>query len=252
MALGLAFAVLMNSVLPGRRVVRTMIYLPLVISGVAVGLIGTFLYNETVGVFDQILGALGLPGIPWQSNGPAAFASVVLITLWIRVGFNMIIYLAGLQAVPTELYEAAQTEGAGGWPRFRFITLPLLGPVQLLPADHERHLLLPGLRHHLRADQRRAGLGHRGAGDVRVQDRVRRRPGTRATAPRSAWSSSCSRWPSPSCSGGAAAPGTRWPDGRHGSGHGAGRRLRRRRLRRPRRGGVGGAGSAWRCGSSWR
>ena len=53
--IGLAFAVLMNSVLPGRRVVRTIIYLPLVISGVAVGLIGTFLYNETVGVFDQIL-----------------------------------------------------------------------------------------------------------------------------------------------------------------------------------------------------
>ena len=53
---------------------------------------------------------------------------MVLITLWIRVGFNMIIYLAGLQAVPAELYEAAQTEGAGGWQRFRYITLPLLGP----------------------------------------------------------------------------------------------------------------------------
>jgi multiple sugar transport system permease protein len=128
MALGLAFAVLMNSVLPGRKVIRTVIYLPLVISGVAVGLIGTFLYNETVGVFDQILTSIGLPGIPWQSSGPAAFASVVLITLWIRVGFNMIIYLAGLQAVPEELYEAAQTEGAGGWQRFRNITLPLLGP----------------------------------------------------------------------------------------------------------------------------
>jgi ABC-type sugar transport system permease subunit len=128
MAIGLAFAVLMNSVLPGRKVIRTVIYLPLVISGVAVGLIGTFLYNETVGVFDQILTSVGLPGVPWQSNGPAAFLSVVLITLWIRVGFNMIIYLAGLQAVPNELYEASQTEGAGGWQRFRHITLPLLGP----------------------------------------------------------------------------------------------------------------------------
>ena len=128
MAVGLALAVLMNSVLPGRRVVRTVIYLPLVISGVSVGLMGTFLYNETVGVIDSILVQLGLPAIPWQSNGPAAFASVVLITLWIRVGFNMIIYLAGLQAVPVELYEAAQTEGAGGWQRFWNITLPLLGP----------------------------------------------------------------------------------------------------------------------------
>jgi multiple sugar transport system permease protein len=125
MAIGLALAVLMNSVLPGRRIVRTLVYLPLVISGVAVGLIGTYLFNETIGVVNALLGSAGLP---WQSSGPAAFASVVLITLWIRVGFTMIIYLAGLQGVPTELYEAAQVEGANGWQRFRFITLPLLGP----------------------------------------------------------------------------------------------------------------------------
>ena len=69
MAIGLAFAVLMNSVLPGRRIVRTVIYLPLVISGVAVGLMGTFLYNETVGVVASILQVVGLPAVPWQSNG---------------------------------------------------------------------------------------------------------------------------------------------------------------------------------------
>lgn len=128
MALGLALAVLMNSVLPGRRLFRTLIYLPLVISGVAVGLIGTFFYNETVGVVDKLLVLVGLPSIAWQSNGTAAFASIVLITLWVRVGFNMIIYLAGLQAVPVELHEAGQVEGANGWQRFRWITLPLLGP----------------------------------------------------------------------------------------------------------------------------
>jgi multiple sugar transport system permease protein len=128
MIIGLALAVLMNSVLPGRQIVRTAIYLPLVISGVAVGLIGTFLFNETIGVVNSGLRGLGLPAVSWQSAGPAAFASVVLITLWIRVGFTMIIYLAGLQAVPRELYEAADVEGASGWQRFRFITVPLLGP----------------------------------------------------------------------------------------------------------------------------
>jgi multiple sugar transport system permease protein len=128
MAVGLALAVLMNSVLPARKVFRTIIYLPLVISGVAVGLIGTFLFNETIGVFDGILNSMGLPSIPWQSNGPAAFISVILMTLWIRVGFTMIIYLAGLQGVPNELHEAGQVEGASGWQRFRYITLPLLGP----------------------------------------------------------------------------------------------------------------------------
>jgi multiple sugar transport system substrate-binding protein len=100
--------------------------LPLVISGVAVGLIGTFLFNETIGVVDKMLAALGLPTVAWQSNGAAAFVSVVLITLWIRVGFTMIIYLAGLQGVPVELHEAAQVEGANAGRRFRWITLPLL------------------------------------------------------------------------------------------------------------------------------
>lgn len=126
--IGLALAVLMNSVLPGRKVVRTIVYLPLVISGVSVGLIGTFLFNETVGVLDSVLTSIGFPSVPWQSNGPWAFASLVLLTLWIRVGFTMIIYLAGLQAVPVELLESAQVEGAGRWQRFRWITLPLLGP----------------------------------------------------------------------------------------------------------------------------
>ncbi|HYP43833.1 MAG TPA: sugar ABC transporter permease [Propionibacteriaceae bacterium] len=128
LAIGLALAVLFNSVLPARKLFRTIVYLPLVISGVAVGLIGTFLFNETVGVVSKILVVIGLPSVPWQSNGPAAFVSIVLITLWIRVGFNMIIYLAGLQSVPVELHESAQVEGAGTWQRFRWITLPLLGP----------------------------------------------------------------------------------------------------------------------------
>ena len=128
MAVGLGLAVLMNSVMPARGLFRTLVYLPLVISGVAVGLIGTFLYNETSGVIDTILGSIGLPAVNWQSGGVAAFASVVLITLWTRVGFAMIVYLAGLQAVPVQLYEAAAVEGATGWQRFRYVTVPLLGP----------------------------------------------------------------------------------------------------------------------------
>jgi len=129
MGIGLALAVLMNSVLPWRKVWRTVVYLPLVISGVSVGLIGTFLYNEIIGVVDKVLVALGATsGIPWQSNGAWAFTSVVLVTLWIRVGFSMIIYLAALQAVPVDLYEASALDGANGWQRFRNITVSLVGP----------------------------------------------------------------------------------------------------------------------------
>ena len=128
MGIGLALAVLLNSVMPARKLFRTIIYLPLVISGVAVGLIGTFFFNETIGVVNKLLATVSLPGVPWQSAGVPAFASVIIVTLWIRVGFTMIIYLAGLQAVPVELQEAAQVEGADGWQRFRHITFPLLGP----------------------------------------------------------------------------------------------------------------------------
>jgi multiple sugar transport system permease protein len=128
MGIGLALAVLMNSVLPARKVFRTVVYLPLVISGVSVGLIGTFLYNEVIGIVNKLLAVAFLPQVQWQSNGFWAFVSVVLVTLWIRVGFSMIIYLAALQAVPVELYEAASVEGASTWQTFRYITLPLVGP----------------------------------------------------------------------------------------------------------------------------
>lgn len=128
MALGLGLAVLMNSVLPGRVVWRTMIYLPLVISGVATGLVGNLLFDENVGTVNKVLGAIGLGTVHWQSNGPPALISIVLVTLWIRIGFDMIIYLAGLQGISPELFEAARVEGASGWQQFKAITVPLVGP----------------------------------------------------------------------------------------------------------------------------
>ena len=177
MIIGLALAMLLNSVLPGRKIARTVIYLPLVISGVSVGLIGTFFFNETIGVMNLLFGSLGLPDVSWQSQGAPAFASLVLVTLWIRVGFTMIIYLAGLQGVPVELQEAGQVEGATAWQRFRFITVPLLGPSTFF-------LLVMNVIYSFQVfdtvyvlTQRRARLGDRGAGHVRLQDRLRLRPG---------------------------------------------------------------------------
>lgn len=128
MAVGLGLAVLMNSVLPGRSVYRAVIYLPMVISGVATGLIGTFMFDENVGTLNKMLRAVHLGTLNWQSSGAPAIASVILVTLWIRLGFDMVIYLAGLQGISPELYEAARTEGANGWQTFRSITVPLVGP----------------------------------------------------------------------------------------------------------------------------
>ena len=128
MALGLGVALLLNSVLPARGVFRSILILPMAISGVATALLGVLVFDQNNGVLDKLLRSLGLPAVQWQSGKLAAFAAVVLVTLWWRVGFNMLIYLAGLQGISPELYEAARLDGAGGWQRFRFLTVPLVGP----------------------------------------------------------------------------------------------------------------------------
>jgi multiple sugar transport system permease protein len=128
MALGLGLAVLLNGVLPGRTLYRSIIFLPLVISGVATGVLGQWMFDENNGFFNKLLNAIGLHGPHWQSNGHWAMASIILVTIWQRVGFDMIIYLAGLQGVSPELLEAATVDGASPWQKFRRITFPLLGP----------------------------------------------------------------------------------------------------------------------------
>lgn len=128
MGLGLGAAVLFNSILPARGVFRSILIVPMAISGVATALIGVLVFNENNGILDNLIRFVGLPSVNWQSGGIPAFASIVLVTLWWRVGFNMLIYLAGLQGIGPELYEAAELDGAGAVARFRNVTVPLLGP----------------------------------------------------------------------------------------------------------------------------
>jgi multiple sugar transport system permease protein len=128
MGLGLAAAVLFNSVLPARGLFRSILVLPMAISGVATALMGVLIFDQNSGIADKVLRSIGLPGVQWQSGGAAAFASVVLMTLWWRVGFNMLIYLAALQGIGPVLYEAATLDGANSWQRFRSVTVPLVGP----------------------------------------------------------------------------------------------------------------------------
>ncbi len=111
---GLGLAVLLNSVLPAKGVFRTIIVLPLVISGVASGMIAVTIFSEGSGIINKALTSLGAAPIAWQSDGTAAFVSVMVTAIWLRIGFNMVIYLAGLQSVSPELYEAARLDGAGG------------------------------------------------------------------------------------------------------------------------------------------
>lgn len=129
--LGLGMAVLLNRAMPGRSLFRTIIYLPIVLSSLVTSLMGLLLFNEGVGVLNGLLQSLGGSGLSWQSDGALAMISVVVMTLWTRVGFAMVIYLAALQDVPEQLYEAARLDGAGPWQQFRHLTLPLLRPSTL-------------------------------------------------------------------------------------------------------------------------
>ena len=128
MALSLLLALAMNSKVPGITIFRGIFFIPVITSAVAVAMIFRWLYNRDFGLVNIALTFVGLPSIPWLSSTAWAMPAVILMAIWKRVGYDMVIYLAGLQAIPPQLYEAAEIDGAGRWHRFRHITLPLLTP----------------------------------------------------------------------------------------------------------------------------
>ena len=131
-ALGLLVAVGLNRKLPGLALLRSLFFVPVIISLVAVALIASWMFNDNYGVINAALEALGFEGVPWLSSPVWAMPSLIITTLWIRIGFCMVIYLAALQSIPVELYQAAQVDGATAWRQFRHITWPLLGPTTFL------------------------------------------------------------------------------------------------------------------------
>ena len=126
--LGLGGALLLNRAMPGRTLFRALFYVPVVISGGASGVIFLRLFDPLIGLINQLLVSVRLPTVDWQGDGRAALVSIIVVTTWQGVGFGMVVYLAGLQGIPRELYEVAALDGAAGWKRFRLIVWPLLGP----------------------------------------------------------------------------------------------------------------------------
>ncbi|MEV0274413.1 sugar ABC transporter permease [Hamadaea sp. NPDC050747] len=126
--LGLAVALLLNAKLPAMTLYRAMFFLPVVSSWVAVSLLWKWLLNPAGGLVDQALGLIGVDGPGWWTDPTWAMPSVILASVWKDVGFVSVILLAGLQAIPKDLLEAADLDGASAWRRLRSITLPLLSP----------------------------------------------------------------------------------------------------------------------------
>lgn len=126
----LAVALVMNQRFRGRNLFRSVFFAPYVLGVAVVGILWRFLLDANIGVVNSLLGAVGLPDhTPWLSSIPAAWISLIGVTVWWTLGFNAVIFLAGLQDVPGELYEAAKVDGAGAWSRFWHVTLPSLKPV---------------------------------------------------------------------------------------------------------------------------
>jgi multiple sugar transport system permease protein len=123
----LALAVLMNQPMRWRGFFRTVYYLPSVVSGVAVAVLWQWLYHPDFGLINAILEFFGVDGPRWLFSREWALPALIIMALW-SVGGSMLIFLAGLQGIPTELYDAAQVDGAGRWQRFWHVTIPMLTP----------------------------------------------------------------------------------------------------------------------------
>lgn len=129
--IALLFAELLNSKLRGRGFFRTVYFLPVVVSGVVVTILFAQLFNFDGGYVNGVIAALGGEPVPWLVSPQWAMPSIALVATWKNVGLYVLLFLAGLQNVPPELYEAADVEGAGRWQRWRHITLPLLNPMMV-------------------------------------------------------------------------------------------------------------------------
>ena len=125
---GFALALLLNQNIRFVALWRTVFYLPAVVSGVAVALLWLWVFNPELGLANRFLGLFGIEPVGWLLSTRWALPALIIISLW-NVGGGIVIYLAGLQGIPTELYEAAHIDGASGWRRFWSVTVPLMTPV---------------------------------------------------------------------------------------------------------------------------
>lgn len=129
MAGALVIALFMNQKVKGIKFFRTVYFLPTICSGVAVSILWIWLYNPNFGLFNYALSKIGITGPNWLTDEMWAKPALMLMAFWTAIGGqNMILYLAGLQGIPPELYEAAEIDGASGWQKFWNVTWPMLTP----------------------------------------------------------------------------------------------------------------------------
>ena len=128
LVMALILALLVNQKLRGRIVYRFIYFLPVVTSSVAVALVWNWMYNPDFGLVNSFLSLFGIPQVNWLTDPNTAMFAISLVSVWSGAGYNMVLYLAGLQDIPQQLYEACELDGAGAFQKFFSVTLPLLTP----------------------------------------------------------------------------------------------------------------------------
>ena len=128
MLISLFLALALNQTVRGIAWIRTAYFLPVVTSTIAIALVWQWIYSPDAGLLNQFIGLFGIPAQKWLSDPTLAMPSIVAMSVWQGLGTNIIIFLAGLQAIPSDLLDAASVDGAGARARFRNVVLPLLTP----------------------------------------------------------------------------------------------------------------------------
>ncbi|WP_364142777.1 carbohydrate ABC transporter permease [Paenibacillus sp. LPE1-1-1.1] len=128
MALSLGIAMALNQKIAGINFFRTAFFLPAISSVVALTLLWKWVFNSDFGILNQLLALVGIHGPAWLNEEAWAMPAMIIQGVWGGLGFNMVLYLAALQGVPSTLYEAAEMDGAGGFQKFRYITVPGISP----------------------------------------------------------------------------------------------------------------------------
>jgi multiple sugar transport system permease protein len=127
LAFALAIALLLNQRLRGIGLFRTIFYLPMMVPVAATAVLWAWMLDPRLGVLNYALSNIGVSGVHWMVTEAWSKPAIVLVTLW-RIGEPVVLFLAGLQAIPNDLYEAAEIDGAGWWHKLRSVTLPMLSP----------------------------------------------------------------------------------------------------------------------------
>lgn len=132
LAIGLVLALALNRSLVGRNIYRTIFFTPVLTATVAAAVVWQLLFDPYTGIVNVGLGRVGVEGPSWLSSPSWALTAIIVVGVWKRIGFTMIIYLAGLQTISPTYYEAARVDGASSWRQFRDVTWPLLTPITVL------------------------------------------------------------------------------------------------------------------------